>query len=172
MIKILYITILAILLSGCSITARKTAENETKTLLEQINPATGKHYTPKEIKQIKQIDAPEKDSGSLVKIIFYGCGALCVLIAAGILIVLKDVKTALMAFCGGLLFCVVPFTLDLLYELLGALKWILGLSVAVLMGALVIYCLFRLWNIGKDLCNEDLPDKDKITERIRELLRK
>ena len=83
MYKIIILVFVCLMLAGCLTTRANKQIDETKTLLEQIDPATGKHYTPDKIKEIKQID--ENDS-ILDKLLSQPVIILFVITAIGLLI--------------------------------------------------------------------------------------
>lgn len=93
-----------------------------------------------------------------IKFMFYALGAIAIAVGIGIAVVMKDMQSALIAALGGLGFCAVPFFLDLLYEILGPLKWATYVVLACLVIGFVGYVFLRLRNVFHDLSHPDDDD--------------
>lgn len=147
MIKILIVLMILISLTSCKswfIPADPTVELKDGT-------------------EIKIADLPEEiikgivDEGptDMEKFFFYGMGALCIFGAMGILLVLKNIGYSAIAAGFGIFFCTVPFFLDLLYELLGPLKWIILVVIVAIVGSFLFLLFVKVRSLFHDLSHSD-----------------
>ena len=84
------------------------------------------------------------------------------------LLVLKNLSYAAILSGGGLFFCTVPFFLDLLYELLGPLKWIILVVIVIVVGAFLLLLFMKVRSIMHDLTHDKDDDIHSESKKIRE----
>lgn len=146
--------ILCILMTSCVSTpdpekAGEKAEEITSSILDEIKPAKTDEGAP-----------------GGVKFMFYVLGALCFLGAGGVLLIFKDRARAVLVASIGLLLCCVPFFLDVLYSLLGPLKWMIYICLFALMAAALVIIFYKVRNIIHDLAHPDEADKENESSMI------
>lgn len=162
MVRILIVLMLVMSLVSCI-----TPKDPTITL-EDGSKVKASELKDK-LKDAGVIEEKEEEEGAsdVAKLGFYALGAICIIGAICILLVLKNIGYAAICAGGGVFFCIVPFFLDLLYELLGPLKWIILVAIVIVIGGFLILFFVKIRSVLHDLTHHEDDDVHIESDRIR-----
>ncbi len=169
--KLLCTLLCCLLLTGCLSRKAKKISDDTKDLLTQVNPATGEHYTPDEIKAIKDI---EKESTWVDKLlnekilIIYAIAVLVFIFGAVICLWQAFQGNAKMfwgaAACGvGVLLCASIPVITILFIEAGKIILYIITGLAIIIACIVA---FYVWRIIDRKYKQQLADKETALEGV------
>ena len=113
------------------------------------------------LQEIAQAQA-EAEGVTFEEVLFYGLGAIVLLVGIGFAVALKNPEIALYAFGGCLLVVAVPF----LISALQALKWIVIVAAGLAILAILAYIIYKVKGIIDDLTEPDRVNKHRETDKI------
>ena len=120
------------------------------------------------VAEVKHEIKEEVKASNGVKTMFYIFGALCIFGAIGVAVVFKDVRSTILCIGGGFVFMTAPFFLDLLYQILGPLKWAIYILIFCALGGLLTYGFFRAKIAIEDLLDDENDDRIPASDKIRQ----
>lgn len=160
-VSFLIIIMLAVCVQSCNIT-------------RALSPGPGFDDIP----SIPSIPGDVADNGETPKkklsvsnsthFLFYVLGALCLVGAGGIMVVVKHLQSALIFVGLGFLFFTVPMYLETLVIMLGAFKILIYVVVFALLAAGLFVLFLKLRNVYHDMTHPDEDDLHPETAKIRE----
>jgi len=152
--------LLIFLIIGCcvSIFFMLTSCGPRVDIPELTKPAINQKIEPKVI--VKTVEG-------FPAMVFYGLGALSLVVAAVIAVVFKDLRNMIIAIGFGLLFCIIPSIVSMFQEILGPLKWAIIIIIFSLVACWLILLGRKLHKILQDYGKPEQPDILPETKRLR-----
>jgi hypothetical protein len=180
---ILMLMVMVFLVSCGMLTTRKGVQEDTKNLLQEINPSTGEHYTPEEIREIKEIDSEVSYLDKLIStpiVILYTVGALIFIALTALCIYRipsnpKMIWGAVASGSGAVICVLLPVLTIMFFEAMKILLYVF-VGFAIIIGGIVAWYLWnrlsRKQKVAESLIHNIQDIKQKLTPQQLEEVKK